>query len=517
MIETTPHLLTLDAVCKQFGNNDVIRGVDFDLQPGEIHALVGENGAGKSTCLGMMYGLHQPNSGTVRLNGEPIVINNPAHAQSLGIGCVFQEMSLAGALSVAENIYAGRVPTKMGMVDWKLLRHNTNDLLKQFDIEIDVSQPVDSLSISTRQIVEIAKALSMNSRILLLDEPTSALTPDEVASLFVILRKLVANGIGIIYVSHHMSEIFDISDRITVLRDGRKVGTHLTSETDESQVVTEMIGGQPLSSSHQREKGIGPAVLEAQGLSRLGMFNEISLTLHKGEIVGLAGLMGSRRGIIAKALVGLMSFSRGTLKVHGKPVRFRSLSDAMTEGLVYVPEERKTDGLFLDFSVRENLIASSLEKHTRSGFISKHSASNATRQATERFSIKAESQEIAVGSLSGGNQQKVLLAKWLERNPDILVIDEPTKGVDIGAKRQIHDELIKRASEGMSILVVSSDFPELTEIADRILVVRNGEITGEIAAGEATDEAILSLAAGISEATLSASQAGNAADGRPQS
>jgi len=502
-MSTATPLIELRAVGKSFGSNKVINHVDFELFPGEIHALVGENGAGKSTCLGMMYGLHQPDSGSIWLSGEKTVIDNPAHAQHLGIGCVFQELSLAGGLSVAENIFAGHAPATFGIVDWKKLRQRAEDLLREFNLSIDVTAPVDKLPISTRQVVEIAKALSLNSRVILLDEPTSALTPDEVDALFSILRGLTKRGIGIVYVSHHMSEIFSIADRITVLRDGRKISTRKPSETSENEIVSEMIGGHVPIGSKRSANAIGDVLLEADDLSYPGVFENISLTLHRGEIVGLAGLMGSRRGIIAKALAGLITPRTGTLKLRGKEAALCSLPEAMKAGIGYVPEERKTDGLFLDHSVRDNLVAASLKKHTANGLFSTASARRATRNAIDRFSVKAASQDTNIRYLSGGNQQKIMLAKWLETEPEILIVDEPTKGVDVGAKFQIHDELRKKAAEGMAILVVSSDFPELATLTDRIIVVREGKLVGEIGAEMATDDSILNLAAGVAATPVS--------------
>jgi ABC-type sugar transport system ATPase subunit len=294
-----------------------------------------------------------------------------------------------------------------------------------------------------------------------------------------------------------MSEIFSIADRITVLRDGRKISTRKPAETSDNEIVSEMIGGHVPIGSQRSPNTIGDVLLEADRLSMPGVFEDISLTLRSGEIVGLAGLMGSRRGIIAKALAGLITPRAGTLKLRGKEAALRSLPEAMKAGIGYVPEERKTDGLFLDHSVRDNLVAASLKKHTSNGLFSTASARQATRNAIERFSVKAESQDTSIRYLSGGNQQKIMLAKWLETEPEILIVDEPTKGVDVGAKFQIHDELRKKAAEGMAILVVSSDFPELATLTDRIVVVREGRLVGEIGAEMATDDSILNLAAGV--------------------
>ncbi|MEP0566173.1 MAG: sugar ABC transporter ATP-binding protein, partial [Paracoccaceae bacterium] len=296
-----PPLIQLDGVGKSFGPNVVLEGVDFELRPGEIHALCGENGAGKSTCLGLLYGLHQPSIGKIHCDGQEQRIENPSHAQSFGVSCVFQELSLAGALSVAENIYAGRAPSRMGVVDWPELRRRAEALLAEFGLDIDVSRPVDSLPISSRQIVEIAKALSLNSRVLLLDEPTSALAPDEVDALFEVLRGLTRLGIGIVYVSHHMSEIFRISDRVTVLRDGRQISTLPTAETSQEQVVAEMIGGAHPDDINRSGDATGDVVLAVNHLSYPGQFEDISFSIKAGEIIGMAGLMGARRSEIVRS------------------------------------------------------------------------------------------------------------------------------------------------------------------------------------------------------------------------
>lgn len=491
-----PALIQLDDVGKSFGANVVLSGVDFAVNPGEVHALCGENGAGKSTCLGLLYGLHQPTTGRILCDGTTQQIESPSHAQALGIGCVFQELSLAGALSVAENIYAGRAPTRMGVVDWPELRRRAEGLLAEFGLDIDVSMPVDSLPISSRQIVEIAKALSLNSRVLLLDEPTSALAPDEVDALFEVLRGLTQKGIGIVYVSHHMAEIFRISDRITVLRDGRHISTLPVSETSQEQVVAEMIGGAHPGDIARSDQKSGETVLEVRNLTHLGEFEDISFSIKSGEIVGMAGLMGARRSEIVRSIVGLMSETSGEVLLHGASVRFASLRQAMNAGIGFVPEERKTEGLFLEQSLSDNLIAASLAEHSSAGIMRAGSIKTASQKAIEAFSVKTSGINEHVGDLSGGNQQKVMLAKWLKRAPTLLIIEEPTKGVDVGAKFQIHTELLRRAAEGMAILVVSSDFPELVSLSTRILVVHEGRLMGDIPAADSTEATLLQLATG---------------------
>lgn len=499
-------LIQLAGVGKSFGTNVVLEGVDFDVQPGEIHALCGENGAGKSTCLGLLYGLHQPSAGQILCDGHATRIESTSHAQSLGIGCVFQELSLAGALSVAENIYAGRAPTRLGVVNWPELRRRAEALLAEFGLDIDVSRPVDSLPISSRQIVEIAKALSLNSRVLLLDEPTSALAPDEVDALFEVLRGLTQRGIGIVYVSHHMAEIFRISDRITVLRDGRHISTLQVSDTSQQQVVTEMIGGAHPGNANITSASSGDEVLRVSNLRHSDQFADISFSLKAGEIVGMAGLMGARRSEIVRSIVGLMPGAQGEVTLHGAPVHFSSLRQAMQAGIGFVPEERKTEGLFLEHSLSDNLISASLSEHSSAGLMRARTIKVAAQTAIDTFSVKANGIGEPVGDLSGGNQQKVMLAKWLKRAPALLIIEEPTKGVDVGAKFQIHAELLRRAAEGMAILVVSSDFPELVSLATRILVVHEGRLMGDVAANQATESRLLQMAAGTVQPPSAESQ-----------
>ena len=421
-------LIALSKVTKRFGSTTVLQDVNFTLLPGEVHALVGENGAGKSTCLSLLYGLHQPTEGSIELDGLSVSVEDPAYAQALGISCVFQELSLAGSLSIAENIFVGRTPTRFGLVDWPELRQRAEALLAAFDLSIDVSLPVDSLPISTRQIVEIAKALSLNSKILLLDEPTSALTPDEVTGLFKVLRNLTKKGIGIVYVSHHMSEIFDISDRITVLRDGQHISTQKVEETSREQVVNEMVGGGNLDQIKRARTEKGEEILTVENLSNPGYFEDVSFSVSKGEIFGVAGLLGSHRSEILRAVVGLEKAHSGSVYLRGTVCQFKSLSQAMKAGIGFVPEERKTEGLFLEDSVSANLVSASLEQHTVFSLLNRWSIKKACLGAIETFSVKTSGPKQRVGLLSGGNQQKIMLAKWLERAPDILIIEEPTKG-----------------------------------------------------------------------------------------
>ncbi|WP_068117308.1 sugar ABC transporter ATP-binding protein [Tropicimonas marinistellae] len=492
-------LLELKSVSKSFGPTLALNALDFDLLPGEVHALVGENGAGKSTALGLIYGVIAPDNGQVEIEGNRQSFRSTSDAQAAGVSCVFQELSLAGGLTVAENIFAGHPRQRFGVVNWKRLQADAAALLSEFELNLDVRKTVDSLPVSARQVVEIAKALSLEAKILLLDEPTSALAPDEVESLFGIVRKLKERGIGVIYVSHHLSEIFRISDRITVMRDGQKVATHRTSETTEKEVVSQMVGRLATARQERAPREIGAAVFQARDLSLTGIFDDVSFDVRAGEIVGLAGLLGSRSKLIARAVAGLLPAASGRMSLCGRAYAPRSLREGIAAGAAFVPEERKTEGLFLDETNLGNLAAANLGAFSRRGLFQRKVAARATERAIDQLEVKTSGPEQTTGALSGGNQQKILLAKWLETQPRLLVLNEPTKGVDIGAKRKIHEELERCAKDGMAILLASSDFPELLGICDRILVVRDGRIVGETDPQNFNEDDLLSVASGAQQ------------------
>jgi ribose transport system ATP-binding protein len=497
----TAPLLALTGVSKSFGTTRALDDVSFDLAPGEVHALVGENGAGKSTLLSILTGVVAPDSGAIAIDRKVVSIDGPARAQALGIGTVFQELSLAGSLTVAENIFAGRLPTVAGFVRWKELRRRARQVLATFGIRTPVDRTVDSLPAGTRQIVEIAKALSLDSRVLLLDEPTSALTSDEVEALLAILGRLKARNIGIVYVSHKLAEVFRIADRITVLRDGRVVSTRPAASTSPEMVVRDMVGRE-LASFEAAAHKPGAVALAARGLSRRGEFEGIDLVLRSGEIVGLAGLIGARRAELARTLAGLAAPHAGIIEVNGKPTSLGSLREAIDHGIAYVPDDRKTEGLFLTRSVTDNVAVTTLRQLSRHGVIDAGASRASARRAVDRFRIKAGGLGAAAGSLSGGNQQKLMLAKWLAIDPAIVIVNEPTKGVDIEAKREIHNELRRLASAGRAILVVSSDLPELLALSDRIVVMREGRIAGTLDGRTATEQDVMRLAAGADGAHL---------------
>ena len=486
-------------ISKSYSGTQALDSISVDLFAREVHAVVGENGAGKTTLLNILSGVVTADSDQILLHGEPVRVSSPRHAQELGIGTVFQELSLVPGVSVAENVFPNRAPTvRGGLINWRALYARTRSLMAEFGVDIDVRQPVGELPIGTRQLVEIAKALSVNADILLLDEPTSALTPDEISALFAVIRRLRANGMGIIYVSHQMREIFEIADRVTVLRDGRRMGTYATAETSPDKVIRLMVGRALNDMFEPRRGRIGAKLLQADRLSRTDAFHHVDITLRQGEIVGLAGLMGSGRSELAHVLAGVKRPTSGTIRVDGHPVYLKGVADAVALGISFLPEERKRDGLFLEKSIGDNIIVTAQKRFSRFGLVDTAKRAAVARDYVARLDIRTPSINQLVGRLSGGNQQKVLLAKWLVTEPRILVVDEPTKGIDVGAKFEIHALLRHLADNGTGVIVISSDLPELLGLCDRILVMREGRITGEAAGDSATEEAVMALASGLS-------------------
>lgn len=494
-------LLQLRGVAKSFGTTRALIEVDFDLFSGEAHALVGENGAGKSTLLGILAGVVAPDAGKIEIDGAPVVIDGAARAQALGIGAVFQELSLADSLSAAENIFVGRLPTSMGVVRWSELRRRAREILSSLAIDFDVSRLVESLPAGARQLVEIAKALSLESRILLLDEPTSALTADEVDALMKVVRRLKASGIGIVYVSHKLAEVFQIADRVTVLRDGRRVSTRQATATSADVVVHDMIGRR-LADFDEPSNEPGSIAIEVRGLGRRGEFGNVDLTLRFGEIVGLAGLIGARRSELLRTLAGVLAPHDGAIEIRGCAMRLRNLRDAMRQGIAYVPEERKTDGLFLSRSVSDNVAVAALHRFTRVGLIDNRALQADAERALNRFHVRAPSLAAEAGKLSGGNQQKLMLSKWLWTDPAMVLINEPTRGVDIESKSEIHREIRKLGAAGKAVLIASSDLPELFAVTDRIVVMREGRIAGDLETRSTTEEEVMALASGTSRAKI---------------
>ncbi len=496
----TSLVLEARGISKGFPGIQALSDVQFGVRPGEVHALVGENGAGKSTLMQILAGVYRPDSGEILVDGRSVVFDSRQDAERAGISIVFQELSLVPQLSIAENIFAGRQPTRrFGIIDRKAMEREAAAALAPFGLTVPPSREVRTLSLASQQIVEIAKALSVRAKILILDEPTSSLTPLEIQRLHALIGDLRSQGLGIVYISHHLREVFAIADRITVLRDGQYQGTWDTSAVTEQQIINAMVGrAMHAIAGGYRPRAFGDEIaLRATELTRHGEFSDVSFDLHRGEILGLAGLVGAGRSELAQALFGLTRLDRGTLELDGKPIHFSSPEDAVRSGLGYLTEDRKQAGLFLAMSLASNIMAPSLEQFSRHGLIDDQLARTVSADYMERLHIRARSVEQKVVGLSGGNQQKVLLAMWLATDPRILIIDEPTRGVDVGAKAEIHQLLLELADQGVSIFLISSELPEVLHLSDTVLVMHRGRITARFAGGEVDEDTVLTYAAGL--------------------
>ena len=490
-------LLSTTGISKHFGATVALDDVSFNLRAGEIHALVGENGAGKSTLTNILAGVVQPDSGEISIDGNPVAIHSPRQAQLLGIATVFQELSLTGTVSIGENIFAGRAPSRFGMIVWQRLEQDARALLGDLGISLDVRQPLAQAPVSVRQMVEIAKAMSLKARILLLDEPTAALSPVEVERLFTLIARLTERGLGIVYISHHLSEVLKIADRITVLRDGRVVAERKPHETDQDGLVRDMVGREVSGLRRERIESAGATVIEARNLSRPREFQNVDLALKAGEIVGIAGLMGSFRTELGQTLCGILRPTSGEIRLRGAPIRFSGLAQAVRQGIAYVPQDRKTDGLFLDMTLAANIAAASQSKVARYGIYQRARSEALACAAIALLGIKAPGPDSTVRTLSGGNQQKALLARWLETDPEIIIVDEPTRGVDVAAKHDIHVLLAELAAKKAAILIISSDLVELMNLCDRLVIMHAGRIVGEVEPKAAREEEIIALASGL--------------------
>jgi len=486
----------LTDIHKTFVGVRALRSVDFEVRPGEVHALLGENGAGKSTLIKIMAGVHKPDRGQLFFEGKQVVLETPRDAQRLGIDTIYQELSLYPELTVAENIFMGHAPRhRLGplrVIDWETVFRRAQEILAELDVhDLDVRRKVGMLSVGNRQRVEIAKALSLNAKLLIMDEPTAALGETDVEQLFRITRLLRARGVGIIYISHKLSEVFALADRVTVLRDGQYIGTKAVADTDEGELIGMMVGRAIGELFPKQPARIGEVVLELRGLTREPHTRAVSLKLRAGEIVGLAGLVGSGRSETAQVVFGIIPAQRGEILLGGRAVTIRDPAQAVAHGIAYVPEDRGTQGLIRQMSVRENVSLAVLRSLAKGGLISRGGEAALAEGAIARFNIRAYGPEQVVGELSGGNQQKVVLGKWLASDPKVLIVDEPTRGVDVGAKAEIHRLISLLAAErGLAILMISSELPEILGMSDRVLVMRGGRIVGEFSRAEATPERV---------------------------
>jgi ribose transport system ATP-binding protein len=482
---------------KSFPGVRALRGVDFDLVPGEVHALMGENGAGKSTLMKILAGVYQPDAGQVRVDGRAVNIDGPRAAQALGIGIIHQELNLAQHLTAAANVFLGREPRKFGVfVDEAKMSADARALFQANRLPIDPDQEVERMTVARQQLIEIAKALSAQSRVLIMDEPTAALNAQETSDLFAIIRRLKAQGVAIVYISHKMDELFAISDRITVMRDGAVVGTRVAAQTTMDEVIRMMVG----RDLERREAFLAPPAdapiaLEIKGLSRGRAVRDVTFHVRKGEIVGFAGLMGAGRTETARVVFGADPAERGTIKVDGREVSIRTPADGVRAGIGYLSEDRKRFGLALPMDVEANATMTRLEDFLGPGpMLRKDKLRETAADYVRKLAIKTPSLDQEARLLSGGNQQKIVIAKWLLRDCGVLFFDEPTRGIDVGAKAEIYKLIEALAAQGKAIVVISSELPEVLRLSHRVVVMCEGRVTGELDAKDATEEAIMRLA-----------------------
>ncbi len=498
-MEEPATVLRLEGIRKSFPGVKALDGVTLEFRRGEVHALVGENGAGKSTLMKILSGVYQADEGRILLNGAPAAFRSPHQAQLAGISIIFQEFSLIRGFDVTENVFLNREPTRLlGHLDRRAARQRTRELLTEIGIELDVDRKVGELSVVQQQVVEIVKALSVTASVLIMDEPSAALTDKELKKLFEIIRTLKGRGVTVIYISHMLDEIFQIADRVTVLKDGRVIGTRPAGELGKDELVRMMVGRDiedyypPLAAS------CGEPVLQVRGLEKRGRLADVSFDVHAGEIVGVAGMVGSGRNLLARCLLGLERFERGEIRVHGRTYAPRRFADAMGAGFGYIAEDRKALGILGPMSVKENTTISHLPAYLSFGFLRHAREAADTRREVERLGVRTTGIGQTVETLSGGNQQKVLLARWLLCEPDVFVISEPTRGIDVGAKAEIYRILRQATAAGKAILMISSELTEVIGMSDRILVMHAGRIQGtlEQRARKVSEEEILSLAVG---------------------
>ena len=494
---SNPVILEMKGIVKSFGPVKALKGVDFDLRAGEVHALMGENGAGKSTLMKVLTGIYGANEGTIHYNGKQVEYSKPKEAMDDGIVIVHQELNMMNHLTVAQNIFIGREEINQGLfINDNAGNKKAKELFKLLKLDINPQEKVGNLTVGKQQMVEIAKALSMDAKIIVFDEPTAALTESEINELFAIIDDLRAKGVGIIYISHRMDEIARITDRVTVMRDGEYVGTVNTKETTKDEIIAMMVGRtiyeDPKAVSSVPEGA--PVVLEVEHLNSGSHVKDVSFVLHKGEILGFSGLMGAGRTEVARLLFGADKKDSGTIKINGKEVDIKNPQDAIREGIGYLSEDRKRYGCIVDMTIANNTVMTNLDKYIKGGFIDDGEIIKVSDEFVKQLRTKTPSSKQLVRNLSGGNQQKVVIAKWLEQNSDILIFDEPTRGIDVGAKSEIYSLMNELVAQGKSIIMISSELTEILRMSDRIVVMCEGRKTGELDISQATQERILALA-----------------------
>lgn len=498
-------VLEMRHIYKTFPGVKALQNVDFTLKKGEIHALMGENGAGKSTLIKVLTGVEEFETGEIMIEGcdHTIINRSPQEAQQKGISTVYQEINLCPNLTVAENLFIGREPRKGGLIDWKTMNRKASELLGSLDINADVTKTIDNYSIAIQQMIAIARAVDMSAKVLILDEPTSSLDDGEVEKLFELMRKLRAEGVGIIFVTHFLEQVYAVCDKITVLRNGQLVGRYTTAELPRVQLVAKMMGkdfDDLAAIKGEKDKGAAHSdediVIKAAGLGRKGYIKPFDLVIHKGEVIGFTGLLGSGRSESVRVLYGAECSDEGNLFIKGKKVVAKHPLTSMNEGMAYLPEDRKNEGIIADLSVRENLIMALQAKRGMFRLLSRKQQEEYTDKYIEMLQIKTASRETPIKSLSGGNQQKVIIGRWLLTNPDFLILDEPTRGIDVGTKTEIQKLVVKLAEEGMAVVFISSEIEEMLRTCDRMVVMRDGGKVGELDGGEMNQSTIMSTIAG---------------------
>ena len=501
-------LLAVQGLSKAFPGVQALKGVDFDLDCGEIHALLGENGAGKSTLIKILAGVYRPDAGRIVLRGREVGLRNPHEALAAGISVIYQEFNLVPGLSVAQNIFLGREPRKGAWVDRDAMVRRSAAMLAELGVAVDPRALVHRLGVAERQMIEIAKAISRSAQVLIMDEPTAPLTNREIETLFGIIRRLKAQGIGVIYISHRLDEVFAIADRVTVLRDGARILTERVAATDIGRLVFAMVGRHLQEAPTAGSAAPGPVILEAEGLADNDRVCGVSLQVRAGEVLGVAGLVGSGRSELARLLFGAAKATAGVIRLHGRDIGCLALRERISAGIGMVPEDRKLQGLVLQLTVRDNATMATLSRYRRWLFLSRKEQERQVSRHVANLRIHTRGLRHPVSALSGGNQQKVILARWLEAGAHLLILDEPTRGVDVGAKAEIYGLIRRLRDGGTAIFLISSDLPELLRLSDRVAVMREGRVAGELPRSAASQEAVLRLMMGTDEVVSSPSRGG---------
>ncbi|XQY91504.1 sugar ABC transporter ATP-binding protein [Metabacillus sp. HB246100] len=491
-------IVEMKNISKAFSGNRVLENVDFEIRSGEVHALMGENGAGKSTLMKILTGIYQRDSGSVYLKGEEVHFKDAKQAEESGISVIHQELNIIPHLSVTDNMFLGKELTvgRFGIIKQKEMRRKTKEYLQQLGIEIDPDKEAGELSVGQQQMIEIARAVAAKSEVLIMDEPTAALTDREIEALFKVIMRLKEQGVGIVYISHRMEEIFQVCDRISVLRDGEFIGVKEIPKTNFDEIVKMMVGRQLGERFPARQTTLGAERLKVEQLTCKGVFEDISFSVREGEVLGVAGLMGAGRTEIMEAIFGYRSYQSGRIVIDGNDVKMKNPYEAIKQGIGFVTEDRKGEGLVVDLSVRENFSLTNLDRISSKQVIASSKEEEFVDELIEKLHVKTASRELSVKSLSGGNQQKIVIGKWLGTNPKILILDEPTRGVDVGAKKEIYQLINQLTQEGVAIVMVSSELPEILGMSDRVLVIHEGKVSAMIPIKEANQEKIMQAATG---------------------